>query len=67
MLNLRHEASSIHAQSTVRLSTMCFNNRNIGNIGQTLRIGPEDDNVDEEYCKNYELAEDVIGHSAGET
>jgi hypothetical protein len=46
---------------------MCFNNKNIGNIGQTLRIGPEDDNVDEEYCKNYELAEDVIGHSAGET
>jgi hypothetical protein len=55
MLNLRNETSSLHAQSTAQISTMRFDDRIIGNMGQSLRFGPEDDDVDEDYRTDQEL------------
>jgi hypothetical protein len=59
MLNLRHEASSLHAQNTVRLPTMRFSDRIIGNMGQPLRFGLEDDDVEDNYCGDREPADNM--------
>lgn len=49
MLNLRRETTSSPAQSTFQISTVRFNaNMFMGNMGQTLRFGPEDDEVDDD-------------------
>jgi hypothetical protein len=49
MLNLRGDKSLDRAHSTIRASTIRFNtNMLVGNMGQSLRFGSEEDDIEME-------------------
>jgi hypothetical protein len=59
MLNLRHEMLLPEAQSTAGVSSMRFNNRILGNMGQSLRFGPDDDDMDNDHHPDWEIVDNL--------
>ena len=55
MLNLRDKTSPAQTQSTIQASTIRFNaDMVVGNMGQSLRFGPDDDEVEDDNYADQE-------------